>query len=201
MKFGTNVIFVLPAFLSSIVSAQIPLEIYTELSRSLSLEREPALKLEGAQYILEEGDEYQKYLILDEAAIAALDSGHFDLAVQYARELLLQSENRSFGWNFGNAVFNANHILGLVSFLNEDYEKAKTYLLQAGSTVGSPQLNTFGPGMRLAFSLLEAGEEEAVIRYLELCRVFWRSEDGRIDRWIKDIEEGKIPYFEGMQVR
>ncbi len=72
-------------------------------------------------------------------------------------------------------------------------DDAKRRLLAAGQSSGSPVLSSFGPNMGLAKDLLEKGEQEAVLRYLEMCRTFWRSE--KLDEWIKDIQAGRIPNF------
>jgi hypothetical protein len=47
----------------------------------------------------------------------------------------------------------------------------------------------------LAKDLLEKGERDAVIQYLELCRKFWKMDNGRLDQWIKEIKAGKVPQF------
>ena len=49
--------------------------------------------------------------------------------------------------------------------------------------------------MLLAKELLEAGSKEAVIEYLKLCGKFWNQ--NQIQKWITDIEEGRMPDFGG----
>ncbi len=49
--------------------------------------------------------------------------------------------------------------------------------------------------MSLAKELLERGEKEVVLRYLDLCKSFWTSSRGQPDRWIDEIKAGKIPDF------
>jgi len=46
-------------------------------------------------------------------------------------------------------------------------EGARSCLLAAGHTPGSPQLNSFGPSMSFAREMLEAGEREPVLEYLK----------------------------------
>ena len=72
-------------------------------------------------------------------------------------------------------------------------QQAKAELLQGGQTPGSPQLNSFGPNMRLAQKLLEQGEAETVVQYLELCGRFWRMDRGQLSQWIKTIQDGGTP--------
>jgi len=60
---------------------------------------------------------------------------------------------------------------------------------------GSPQLNSFGPSMSFAREMLEVGEREPVLEYLNLCRSFWKADQGRLNRWTQEIKEGRIPDF------
>jgi hypothetical protein len=56
-------------------------------------------------------------------------------------------------------------------------------------------MDTFGPNMTLAKALLEKGRKETVLRYFELCRKFWKMDDGRLDRWRDAVRTGRIPDF------
>ena len=56
-------------------------------------------------------------------------------------------------------------------------------------------MNSFGPNVSLAKDLLEKGERDVVIQYLGLCRKFWKLDRGRLDKWIHEIKDGKIPDF------
>ena len=69
------------------------------------------------------------------------------------------------------------------------------YLIEAGRTPGSPQLNSFGPNMLLAKELLEKGETATVLEYLDLCTKFWRIDHGSVSTWKKLIADGKQPNF------
>ncbi len=50
----------------------------------------------------------------------------------------------------------------------------KKYLIAAGKSPGSPQMDSFGPNMTLAKDLLEKGERDAVLEYFMRCRKFWK---------------------------
>lgn len=132
--------------------------------------------------------------LLNDMAKTALDAEEFALAKQYATTLLEQA-NDPGDWNYGNAVHDGNAILGRIALHNQDVESAKAYLLKAGQTPGSPQLDSFGPNMTLAEELLESGESETVIEYLKLCQNFWEMDEGQLDNWIVLIEAGRIPNF------
>jgi len=74
-------------------------------------------------------------------------------------------------------------------------EDSKKYLRLAGLTPGSPQLNSFGPNMSLAKQLLEAGERDTVVEYLDFCRKFWQMDFGKLDYWTAQVRAGEVPDF------
>jgi hypothetical protein len=71
----------------------------------------------------------------------------------------------------------------------------KAFLLAAGNTPGSPQLDSFGPNMTLAKELFERGEKDAVIKYLQLCDKFWEMGHDRVKEWLAAIQAGGVPDF------
>lgn len=107
--------------------------------------------------------------------------------------LLRSTAEDTADWFYGNAVHRGNLVLGAVAFAKGDVDGAALFLVRAGRTPGSPQLNSFGPRMGLARDLLEAGQRDAVAEYLELCGRFWRQET--VDAWIRTIEAGGMPDF------
>jgi hypothetical protein len=135
----------------------------------------------------------ERYHSLAKVAEAALDSGEDGKARAYAEELLRLGETLPQDWNYGNAVHDGNRILGHLALKAGDIDAAKTFLLRSGETVGSPQLNTFGPSLTLAQALLAKGERDVVVRYLEMCSRFWEERDEAIGKWIADIRAGKNP--------
>jgi tetratricopeptide (TPR) repeat protein len=133
--------------------------------------------------------------VLTNLPAMAFDAGDIRKARAYAARLLDESKSQRGGWNYGNAVHKANLILGRVAVAEGRLAEAVTFLRAAGETPGSPQLNSFGPNMSLAKDLLERGETEAVLAYLEACRVFWKMGGSRLDAWRQDVEAGRIPNF------
>ena len=141
------------------------------------------------------GFAYGKYLGLSYRARIALQKGKSSRAERDARQLLAIAERYQSDWNYGNAIHHGNLILGRVALRSGDVTGARDHLLKAADIEGSPQLGTFGPNMRLALELLEAGETEAVLRYLERCEKFWEMGSEQIDDWRAQIGHGQIPNF------
>ena len=139
-------------------------------------------------------------------AQAALEANETALAKRHATETLQKNiDDRND--DYGNVIHNANQILGRCALREGKLADAKAYLLKAGATPGSPQLNSFGPQFQLARELLEKGEKETVLQYLDLVSKFWASDDEEsalgkqqskehaalIEGWKREIADGKIP--------
>lgn len=127
----------------------------------------------------------------------AFKNNHIDLAEKLAKEYLTLAEENTSDWNYGNAIHHGNLILGRISLINGKKEEAKNFLIRAGSTPGSPQLNSFGPNMQLAKELLESGETQIVLEYLDLCEKFWNKLVSwwKLRKWRRKIQYGKTPNF------
>ena len=132
----------------------------------------------------------QRVLLLGNLAKTAFEVGQIEDARKYAEELLEMAPKGN--WNYGNAIYEGNHILGRIALQEGDKEKAKEHLLAAGKTTGSPQLDSFGPEFTLAQELLDADESEAVLEFLELCGKFW-DEKEKLSAWANAIKEGETP--------
>ena len=111
-------------------------------------------------------------------------------AKKYADKMLSQNISN---WNYGNNIHHGNIILGRIALTLDDVEEAKERLIKAGKTPGSPQLNSFGPNMTLAKELLQRGEKDVVLKYIELCSKFWKMGKTRLDEWSVVVKDGKIP--------
>jgi hypothetical protein len=111
----------------------------------------------------------QRFYLATKLAPTALAAGETEKAKTYARSLLQQAAAHQDNWNYGNAIEVGNLVLGLIALSAGNLTEAKGYLLEAGKSPGSPQLNSFGPNMLLAKELLDRGEREVVIQYFDLC--------------------------------
>src|SRR6266516_8030175 len=137
----------------------------------------------------------ERFYALNDAAKESFVAGNAVDAKKYAQELLTLLPKFSGNWNYGNAVQDANLVLGRIAVTEGRTNEAKQYLIAAGNSPGSPQMNSFGPNVSLAKDLLEKGERDAVIQYFELCRRFWQMHGERLDKWIQEVKDGKIPDF------
>lgn len=139
--------------------------------------------------------EKDRFYVLGNAAKLSLEQGNEAEAKAFAEELELLTPKFKGNWNYGNAIQDANIVLGRLALKAGDPATACQRLLAAGQSPGSPQMNSFGPNMTLAQELLAAGEKATVLAYFELCRKFWTMEGGRLNQWKKDAEENRLPNF------
>ena len=137
----------------------------------------------------------KRFYALDAAAKESFVAGKIEDARNYAQELMALTPKYKGDWNYGNAIQDANLVLGRIAVREGNIEAAKKYLIAAGKSPGSPQLDSFGPNMTLAKDLLEKGEHDAVLEYFMLCRKFWKMDHGKLDQWIQEVMDGKNPDF------
>jgi len=177
------------------IFAELTEEQFAEKIKTMISEVDPYKREKLLNNIIEVSNDYQRYVILPKAAKTSIETGHYMKAENYANELLHLASSYKDDWNLGNAIHDANMILGMVALKKNLIETAKTYLLKAGGAPISPQLKTFGPNMMLAKALLERGEKETVIEYMTLMKAVWKYDDGRLESWISAIKGGGKPYF------
>lgn len=123
----------------------------------------------------------------------AVDAGALDKAKSYAQQVVDGADLGFPVGTDGNALHHGYIVLGRVALREGDLKKAGSYLLEAGKSPGSANLDSFGPNMQLARELLEKGQREVVLQYLELCGRFWKRD--LLTTWTADIKAGKIPDF------
>lgn len=118
--------------------------------------------------------------LASEMAQSAFKVGKFAAAAEFAK-LDLQSSDAA-------AVQRANTILGRIALRSGDTARAKQFLHDsAGSGVA--------PTMVLAKELLEKGERDAVLDFLESCLTTWPQGESTLEIWIADIKNGRTPNF------
>lgn len=139
--------------------------------------------------------EGERFYALNDAAKQSYELGKIEDARKYANELLALAPKFLKDWNYGNAIQDGNLVLGRIALKEGRVDEAKQRLLEAGKSPGSPQMNSFGPNVSLARDLLEKGERETVLQYLELCREFWKMGPRQLDQWTEDVKAGRTPEF------
>ncbi len=160
-------------------------------SSSLKVQKEAATKaLEQLEIAYQLSANQAKDALLKSLAQAALVAGDTEKAKQYAELMLNQIGS---DWNSGNNEHYGNITLGEIALAEGDVDAAKQYLIKAGKTKGSPQLNSFGPDFGLAKALLEKDQKEVVLEYLALCGNFWVLGKDRLAEWTKSINDNQIP--------
>ena len=138
----------------------------------------------------------QRFYGLKAAAQAAFDAGDLNTAEGYATELLADAPSYPKDWNYGNAIFSGNMLLGRVALRRDkNVALARNFLIASGKTPGSPQLNSFGPNMSLAKDLLAAGERDAVLEFFGECGSFWKQQFSKLNQWTAMVKGGGDPDF------
>jgi hypothetical protein len=187
----------------------------TGTGRSLGAEEgdeSPAEQERGMK--LAEGDlsvatnEKERFYALGNAARNALRDGKVKEAEALATELMRLAPKYKQDWNYGNAIADANQVLGQIALSKGDVSEAKKHLLASAHSKGSPQLNSFGPSFTLARALAEKGERETVIAFLDSVARFWANPDDRtepnsksvarenlkqLESWKEQLRAGKVP--------
>lgn len=95
-----------------------------------------------------------------------------------ARMFELAAELGEEDWNYGNLIHWGHIILGACHLKENDLAGAEAELRAAGRTPGSPQLDSFGPDLRLAWTLLKHGSDDAVLDYFRQISRFWSPHRG-----------------------
>jgi tetratricopeptide (TPR) repeat protein len=135
-----------------------------------------------------------RFYTLADLAKAAFAAGDYNVAESYANELLKLAPEYRDDWNFGNAIFFGNMIIGRVALKRDnDVARAKAALMASGNAKSSPQLGSFGPNMSLADDLLKRGERESVIEFFTACKKIWTLHPEKLDSWIATVKGGGTP--------
>ena len=140
-------------------------------------------------------DGRERFYALVDLAKVAFEAGNLDKATAYAQELLQMAPQFPKDWNYGNAIYYGHFVLGRVALREGNTKEAASQLVAAGTTPGSPQLNSFGPNVTLAQDLLAQGQAQPVLEYLAECKSFWKLNRGKLDEWIGTIRAGGTPDF------
>lgn len=125
----------------------------------------------------------------------AMGAEDYEKAESCAKRLLSDAESGA-GMGLEDSELQTGHtILGRIALQRGHMEDAKRELLDSGRVKSNPPLMSFGPSMMLAKALLEKGERETVLAYLDLCAKFWEMGQDQLVAWKKTIQEGGTPDF------
>ncbi|MGC4119844.1 MAG: hypothetical protein QM765_35765 [Myxococcales bacterium] len=164
-----------------------PGEVYPAIARIERLEG-AAKRLAAMRSLSARLDPSSRFYTLDRLCALTLEAGELDAAERCARDLLAEATKWQGDWNYGNALHRANILLGQAALKRDDLEGASRFLLESTKTPGSPQLATQGPDAALASALLARGRTEAVAKYVEGCRSFWRDGGRALDVWSRFVQ-------------
>ena len=135
------------------------------------------------------------FILLGRRLLKAYARHDYLTVSQMATDYLAAAERFRNHTNYGNAIHQANTLLGLVELQQDHVDRAAEYLLNSARTPGSRQLKAFGPSMLLAQQLLERNQRSTVLRYLDECRSLWMLSFGSLWKWRRQILQGRIPNF------
>jgi len=145
--------------------------------------------------------------ILVYAAKSAIEAENIEKAQAYAVEIWNKAAIFKDNPSYEFAYHQSSQVLGRVvlrryrrdDFAKADYLKtSKEFLINSVKNLSSSNKTDFMPGMALAKELLEIGERDIVINYLELCANVWKGDDvvkNKIKEWLEAVKNGKIPDF------
>ena len=150
---------------------------------------------EAKRNLAQARDPYDRWTKLTQIVVVEAGSAPADEVRSDANEVLDTATKYRDDGNYGNAIHKGNLALGRLALREGKIEVAEDFLLRAGRTPGSPELDSFGPNMVLAKELLEKGRREKVLEFLALCGKFWHRDQGRLQKWSAEIKKGHEPDF------
>jgi hypothetical protein len=163
--------------------------------------------LQAARQQLPESERERPQLLRD-LTRAAFWAGEYQLAKTYTREWLEvaqqlqkapepatknQRSAREADW--GDAIHDANMILGEIALSESKTREAAAFLIEAGKATNGWTLTSYGPDLALVNDLLDLGERQAVLTFFDECDVFWIGGRDRLAKWRKSVQAGQKPDF------
>ncbi len=145
--------------------------------------------------------------LLSSITKAAFWAGEYSIAEKYADRWLAVARQRSDAstdlppdqrlareWDLGDAVHQANSILGEIALSRGDTKRAGECLIASGKvTKASPALGSYGPDLALMRDLLGLKQTQPVLDFLDECTKFWKTSQAQPVKWKKAIQSGKEP--------
>ncbi len=155
-------------------------------------ERRSALAEETVQAVsnaLEVAEGRDRARVLAQGVGAAIDTGDWDTAQGWIRELESEADPSEDGFALRHARWSLAR--GLIEA--GDLEGAEAELLQMGGEPPPERASSHGAGAPIARLLLREGRTEAVLEYLDLLEQSW--DPAQVDAWRQQVLAGEIPDF------
>ena len=112
----------------------------------------------------------KRFYALGREAKESFESGEYAKARVDAQELALVTPTYVGNWNYGNAIQDANIVLGRLALRDGKLEEAKKYLLAKG-------------------------EKTVVLKFFKECEKFWDPKCSSLEQWSTDVKAGRTPDF------
>lgn len=139
---------------------------------------------------------------------AAFWAGEYAQAKTYAQDWLkataqleqgpapaTQNQRYTQGADRGDAIHDANMILGEVALSEGKNKEAGGFLIEAGKATNGWTLTSYGPDLALVNDLLDVSERQAVLTFFDECDVFWKTGRDSLAQWRKAVQAGQKPDF------
>lgn len=166
---------------------------YDEVQEVLSLKPDPEReqkRWEAAQVKLAD-PKTASLEDLSDGIQRAVQLDHREQAVGWSKRLLERTSLGKPDWNTGNLQYLAHQSLGEMAGRAGDFALAGQELLASARVPSSPQLSSFGPGVQLAGELLQRGQKDVVLEYLELCQALCPTRKVEFAHWAEQVRAGK----------
>ncbi len=128
----------------------------------------------------------QKLNLRPEIALAEFEASDDASAERDARELLA-SPRGIYDYHIGQTV------LGRIALVNGNQAEAKRRLLESVKPPASIKNPVIQPNMKLAQEILDTGDRDTVLQFLEAARAVWTYDQGRLDHMINFVKRSSSP--------
>ncbi len=130
--------------------------------------------------------ENPKRRMLAEIAQAEFEASD-DAAAGRDAQTLVDGKRSFYDWNVGHTV------LGRLALAQGNAAQAKEHLLASVKPPAQFKNPTAQPNMTLAQEILDAGDKDTVVQFLEASRPVWPFDQGRIDHMINFVKRAVPP--------
>lgn len=140
-----------------------------------------------------------RFEVLANYVNAANNAEQFEEAESPAKDILHEANSVIPTIDGGYALHEAHTLLGRLALKKGNLALAKEHFRQAGQVPPSPRLRALGPNMSLAKDLLEKGDCNDVLDYLQNISKLWNDDLAKksSSEWMSNIVSGQMPDFRG----